>query len=116
MTIDQEFQEYAQSLPQIYREILESFPRIEPTRKKGFALGFQTLASDFESRKLPYQLGEVIEASSQLEQHGLVTIKNRVFLYPTESGERLIQALTGHEPLRSKVPPLPPPPSLVSHV
>ncbi len=113
MTSDQELQNYAQSLPEIYREILGAFPRVEPTRKAGFGLGFQTLASDFESRKLPYQLGDVIEASGQLEQHGLVTIKNRVFLYPTASGERLIHVMTGHQPSPSKVPPLPPPPALV---
>ena len=112
MPTDDELRVYAQSLPPIYGEILAAFQRIEPTRRAGYGLGFQTLASDFESRKLSYALSDVIQACDQLERHGLVEIKHRVFVHPTEYGERLIQAMTGHKPSTSCVPPLPPPPAL----
>ena len=47
MPSDQELRAYAQTLPTIYREILAAFPRIEPGRKAGYGLAFQTLAADF---------------------------------------------------------------------
>jgi hypothetical protein len=112
MPTDKELLDYARSLPAIYREILAAFRRIEPTRRAGYGLGFQTLASDFESRNLSYALGDVIQACDQLEKHGLVTIKHRVFVHPTEYGERLIEAMTGNKASASTVPPLPPPPAL----
>jgi hypothetical protein len=112
MPTDEELRVYAQSLPAIYREILAAFQRIEPTRKAGYGLGFQTLASDFESSKLAYALSDIIQACDQLEQHGLVEIKHRVFVHPTEYGERLIEAMTGRKASLPSIPPLPPPPAL----
>ena len=113
MAIDQELREYAESLPPIYREILAAFPRIEPNRKAGYGLGFQTLAADFDDRGLEFTLGEVIQACEELERNGLVVIKHRVFVSPTERGERLISAITGKKPKAVTVPPLPVPPDLV---
>lgn len=112
MSTDTEVQAYIEELPPIYREILASFPRLEPSRKRGYGLGFQTLATDFESRRLGFTLGQVMQACRQLEEHGLVKIKHRLFVYPTGQGERLISALTGSEAAEETVPPLPPPPRL----
>jgi len=110
--MDKELSEYAAKLPPIYREILAAFPRIEPNRRAGYGLGFQTLAADFEDRELGFTLGQVIQACEQLEKHRLVKIKYGVFVYPTEDGEQLIQEITGKEPAETGVPPLPAPPRL----
>ena len=48
MATEEELRHYAESLPPIYREILGAFPRLEPSRKQGYGLAFQTLAVDFE--------------------------------------------------------------------
>jgi hypothetical protein len=112
MSTDDELHAYIEELPVIYREILAAFPRLEPNRKRGYGLGFQTLAADFESRKLGFTLGQVIQACQQLQEHRLVKIKHGIFVYPTERGERLIAAITGEEPAQETVPPLPAPPRL----
>ena len=78
MITDAQLQAYAKELPDIYREILAAFPRIEPTRSQGYGLAFQTLAADFESRKLGLGLGEIIQACEQLGHHGLVEINTRL--------------------------------------
>lgn len=111
MATDEALQKYAQNLPEIYREILSAFPRIEPTRKAGYGLAFQTLASDFESRGIHFRLGDIIQACQQLQEHQFVEIKHRIFVHPTEKGERLIAILTGQQAAESKVPALPSPPA-----
>ena len=46
MATDEQLKSYAESLPSIYREILTAFPRMEPNRRQGYGLAFQTLAAD----------------------------------------------------------------------
>ncbi|MFW6162544.1 MAG: hypothetical protein ACODAJ_07215 [Planctomycetota bacterium] len=112
MATEIEWREYVEALPEIYREILAAFPRIDPSRKMGYGLGFQTLAAHFEEQGLGFSLADVMQACRQLEEKGLVEIKHRLFVCPTERGERLISVLTGVEPTPSTVPPLPTPPEL----
>jgi hypothetical protein len=69
------------------------------------------LAADLESSGRRFSLGEIIQACQQLEEHGLVKIKHRIFVHPTEYGERLISVLTGEEPAATLVPALPSPPA-----
>jgi len=107
-----EYREYAETLPEIYREVLAAFARIEPNRKAGYGLALQTIAADFEGRGLGFTLGDTIEACQQLQDKGFVQIKNRIFVHPTERGERLITVITGREPRRASIPPLPAPPRL----
>lgn len=104
-----EYREYADTLPKIYREILAAFARIEPNRKAGYGLALQTIAADSESRGLGFTLGDIIEACQQLQNNEFVQIKNRIFVLPTERGERLIAVITGKEPRRASIPPLPTP-------
>jgi hypothetical protein len=111
MATDEQLRAYAQSLPEIYREILAAFPRLEPNRKRGYGLAFQSLLADFESRGLEFDLGQIIQACEQLQQHGLMEIKHRIFVHPTETGERLVTALSDQEPSPSGVPALPLPPA-----
>jgi hypothetical protein len=106
------YSEYAERLPDIYREILAAFPRIEPHRKAGYGLAFQTIAADFESRGTEYTLGAVIQACEQLRDNGLVEIQYGIFVRPTDRGELVITAITGKEPRPAEIPPLPPPPRL----
>ena len=111
MATDEQLKSYAESLPPIYREILAAFPRIEPARKQGFGLAFQTLSTDFESRHTGFTLGEIIQACQALEQQHIVEIKHRIFAYPTQLGERLIGVLTGQHTPEVLVPELPSPPA-----
>lgn len=108
MLTDEQLRAYARGLPPIYREILAAFPRIEPNRKAGYGLAFQTIASDFEGRGLGFRIGEIIKACEQLQQQGIVEIKHRIFVHPTEAGERLIAAVTGQQAPQEEVPALPP--------
>lgn len=111
MPTDKEILDYAKSLPEIYREIFATFPRMEPTRRVGYGLAFQSIAADFADRELPYTLAEIILAGERLQQNGLVEIKHRIFLQPTELGERVIAALTGQRAPQVTVPDLPSPPA-----
>ena len=86
---------YAKGLPEIYREILAAFPAIDPGRKAGYGVAFQTLAVNFWNTGRGYSLGEVQEACKQLESSGFIEIKNGIFAHPTELGEQLIAAVTG---------------------
>lgn len=110
MATDEQLKSYVESLPPIYREILASFPRIEPNRKQGFGLAFQTLAADFEDQQKGITLGEIIQACQALEQQRIVEIKHRIFAYPTQLGERLIATMTGEHAPEVMVPELPSPP------
>jgi hypothetical protein len=112
MATAEQVHEYVESLPPIYREILRAFPRIQPNRKAGYGLGFQTLAADFEREGLAPTMGEIILACQELERQGLVQIKHGLLVHPTERGERLIAAITGREAPAVTVPPLPVPPDL----
>ena len=100
--------EYLNGLGNIYRDILSAFPRLEPTRKSGYGLAYGTL---FEYLRSNYSPDEIKEACSQMERGGAVSIKNRMFVHPTELGEEIIAALTGTKAAQPHVPPFSPPPS-----
>lgn len=102
-------QEYVDSLPKIYRDIMLAFPSLEPTRKAGYGLAYQTLYERLQKEK--HSLGEIIRACEAMELGGAVQIKNRIFVHPTTVGEEIIAALTGNEPADMiAVPPFPQPP------
>ncbi|HUY34084.1 MAG TPA: hypothetical protein VMV69_15150 [Pirellulales bacterium] len=111
MPTEQDIRAYARSLPRIYQEILSAFPNIEPNRKAGYGLAFQTISADFEERGVGISLGEVIKACDQLAQHSLIEIKHKIFAHPTEYGEQVIEAITGGQTATCEVPVLPSPPS-----
>lgn len=113
MATAEQFDAYAASLPDVYREILAAFPRIEPNRSPRFGLAYQSLWADLQQRDLGISLGELMEACQQLAGKGLVEIKRGMFVHPTDTGEQLIRAVTGKEAGPIKVPLPPPPPSLM---
>ena len=108
MPTDYEMAEYAKRLPPIYRDIMAAFPEIEPGRKSGYGLAFQTLAMHFANSRKGYGLGEVQDACMRLAESGFIEIKNGIFAHPTDLGEQLIAAVTNRPRApRSAVPQLP---------
>jgi len=108
MPIDAEMAAYAKNLPDIYRDIMAAFPAIEPRRKAGYGLAFQTLAMHFANTRRGYGLGEVQEACMRLADSGFIEIKNGIFAHPTDLGEQLIATVTDRpRASRSAVPNLP---------
>jgi len=108
MPSDAEMTAYAQNLPDIYRDIMAAFPAIEPRRKAGYGLAFQTLAMHFANTGSGYGLGEVQEACMRLADSGFIEIKNEIFAHPTDLGEQLIATVTDRpRASRSAVPDLP---------
>lgn len=105
MPNDAEMIAYAKNLPPIYRDVLEAFPAIEPGRKAGYGLAFQTLAMHFTNTNREYSLGDVQLACEQLAEEGFIEIKNEIFAHPTDLGEQLIAAVTGKQ--RASTPNLP---------
>ncbi len=95
MPSDAQMADYAERLPPVYRDIVTAFPTIEPCRKAGYGLAFQTLAMHFANTRRGYSLGEVQEACERLAEHGFIEIKNGIFAHPTDLGEQLITVVTG---------------------
>ena len=108
MPTDEQVAAYARGLPPIYRDILAAFPDIEPGRRAGYGLAFQTLAAHFANTGGPWRLGDVQAACQQLANSGFFQIRNGIFAHPTELGEKLIAAVA-EKPLASasSVPQLP---------
>jgi hypothetical protein len=108
MPSDAEMIAYAKNLPPIYHDILAAFPAIEPGRKAGYGLAFQTLAVHFANTGRGHSLGDVQQACKELADAGFIEIKNRIFAHPTPLGEQLIAAVTGAPPAsNSSLPKLP---------
>ena len=84
--------EYVNSLPEIYRDILAAFPQFNPTRKAGQGLTFQSLHSALDGK---YTLGQIIKACENMATGSVIEIERKLFAYPTSLGEELITAITG---------------------
>jgi len=97
-------EQYLQSLPDIYRDILAAFPELEPTRKAGYGLAYQTLYEALRSR---YSMGDIVQACQQMEAGGAVEIKHQIFVHPTDQGEQIIEGLTGKKAPSSHLPAFP---------
>jgi hypothetical protein len=104
---DPAFAEYVKNLPEIYQDILRSFPATDPYRKIGFGLAIQTVHVALDGK---YSLGILAQAINEMEKHGAVTISHGIFVHPTTLGESIIAQLTGHSATAQTVPPFSPPP------
>lgn len=98
--------EYVNSLPQVYRDILAAFPQFDPTRKSGYGLSYQSLYSAFDGK---YNLEQLRMACEKMAEGGVAEIKNEIFVHPTTLGEKLIAAVTGGNVPEPVVPPFYPP-------
>ena len=99
-------QEYVDSLPEIYRDILAAFPQLEPYRNAGDGLAYQTL---YEGLQRKHSLGAIIQACEQMAKGNAVVMRAGIFVCPTEVGEEIIAALTGKKPSERRVPDFPTP-------
>lgn len=109
MPTDAELKAYAVKLPAIYRDILAAFPEVEPGRKAGYGLAFQTLAIHFATHRVGHALGEVERACRRLADSGFIDIRNEIFAHPTDLGEQLIAAVSGIRAPVENLPELPVP-------
>lgn len=107
MPTDDELAAYAKKLPPIYRDIMAAFPAIEPSRKAGYGLAFQTLAVHFANTRHEHGLEDVRAACMRLAEEDFLEIRNGIFAHPTELGEQLIAILTAKP---RAISPSPPPP------
>ena len=98
--------EYIRNLPQIYTDILGIFSKLEPGRKAGYGLAFQTLFAELGKY---YSFGEITKACENMAEGGAVEIKNKIFVHPTELGEEIIAEMTGKKASPENVPPFLPP-------
>jgi hypothetical protein len=98
--------EYLRGLPTIYQNILQSFPKLEPGRKAGYGLAYQTLSAALSKY---YSFGEIVKACENMADGGAVEIRNKIFVHPTELGEEIIAEMTGQKAPQEEVPPFLPP-------
>ena len=98
--------EYVNSLPEIYRDILAAFPQFNPTRKVGQGLPFQSLDSALDHK---YRFDQIKTACESMAAGGVMEIKHDIFACPTPLGEELITAITGIAAPTLEVEPFPPP-------
>ncbi|MEX0867295.1 MAG: hypothetical protein WD030_08045 [Pirellulales bacterium] len=99
-------QEYVAGLPDIYRDIFLAYSSLDPSRRHGQGLAFQSLYAELDGK---YGLGEIQSACEQMAAGGAVEIRNRIFAHPTELGEQIIEQLAGREAPRGSIPPFVPP-------
>jgi hypothetical protein len=90
----------------LYRDILQAFPALNPSRKKGEGAAFQTLYSYFHRKGMIYEIWEIIAACEGMQEAGIVEIKNEIFVHPTEEGELLINGVAP-EPVHADIPKFP---------
>ena len=97
--------DYLQTLPEIYKDVLAAFRTLDPARMVGEGLAYQSLFTALNGK---YSLGQVHAACRELAKGGAVEFKNEIFVHPTMMGENLIEAITGYPP--AQLPPFSPPP------
>lgn len=101
---------YVKNLPDIYRDVLETYPRFNSTRIAGDGLAYQSLYSALSDAEKGYTLGQIKKACENMADVGLMVIKHSIFACPTSKGEELISAITGRVTPVSDVPPIEAPP------
>jgi hypothetical protein len=98
--------EYTRTLPEIYRDILNAFPLIEPARASGDGLTYQSIYVHLREK---WSLDEIIKACEKMKEGGAVELRMRLFVCPTPLGESIIASLTGKKPSERQVPAFPVP-------
>lgn len=107
---DEQLREYAAKLPQIYRDIFAIFDEAAPERHRREALTTGTVVGEMLANTV-FTASEIDEALELLVERDFLTRghKSLPSLAPTELGERLLTAVTGHESQKRRAPPLPQP-------
>lgn len=110
-TVDQ-LREYAAKLPEIYKDVLIAFPKIDPERRRGDAAVIDRnifFRFQLKSVESPLREWDIRQAINALCDAGILDTNEFNSLFPTEVGERLITLLTGHEAKVYTIPELPTP-------
>ena len=95
---------YVESLPEIYRDILQAFWMFNPLKRPGFGVAIQSLYSVLSEKE--YSLGQIREACLKMQAGQVVEIRNDIFVHPTRIGDELIDFINRDRP--SLVPEFPP--------
>lgn len=111
---DEQLKSYAESLPDVYRAVLDSYVQYNsngyPLRRRGGAmLTLETIEERMMIRYPLFRSGDAEAALDRLVEKGLVSEVSEPILHykPTALGERLITAITGGEHVPEDVPQLP---------
>jgi len=109
---DEQLREYAAKLPPIYRDILAAFPKADPARRQGDAVGLERLQQALPGEEFATtrpSLRDFNEAVGNLCFEEMLEKTDFAGVYPTELGERLIAEITGRKAPVKVVPALPAP-------
>ena len=117
---DVQLRDYVAKLPQIYKDILCAFPKVNSRRRREEAVAESSLIGTVMDDHENYLADEVGEALHNFAESKMLTIETKQYLTPggggthsyriikpTPLGERLIKAQTGVAPLVKYVPKLP---------
>ena len=99
-------QEYIAGLAPIYCDILSAFPRLEPGRKEGYGLAYQTLSAELRDQ---YSFDEIKTACEKMAAADVVVIRLGIFVCPTPLGEEIIAEIVGRKAPAQHVPDFVPP-------
>ena len=107
---DDQLREYAAKLPQIYKDLLAAFPKVDPDRRSGDPVAIFKLEEQLESDDRDVRLEDVQSAFKKLVlQRFIRSIGGTTYCAPTPIGERLISVITNHVPRPATIPELPQP-------
>ena len=106
-TMVQISQEYLNELPDIYRDILRSYPIFNPQRKLGSGVALQSLYAVLHDKE--WTPSQIRVACERMAEGGVLEIKDDIWTFPTELGRELIERLSEGELPEEKVPPFVPP-------
>lgn len=127
---DDQLREYAVKLPQIYKDILCAFPKFAPDRIRFEPLLESTLIGEVLDADESHRTSLIEEALKTLTFQNLLSTNQDypgygggygdgggggrpapqpIRYWPTETGERLIEILSGHKAKKVSLPALPKP-------
>ena len=106
---DQQLREYAEKLPDIYREILAVFPAASPFRRTGDGLTGETIEEYVTDKNPDIRADDVFEALTNLVNQQFLDCSHNIIFQPSPIGERLITIVTGRAPRKIPIPDLPAP-------
>ena len=108
---DDQLREYAAKLPQIYKDLLAAFPKVDPDRRSGDPVKVFEIEELLVNEASDVRIQDFQKAINQLvSQKFLRDIGGSLnYCAPTVLGERLITLITNHVPRPASIPELPEP-------
>lgn len=97
-------QQFADSLPDIYRDILKAIPRFNSQRELGAGIAIQSLYASLDNR---YSLSQVRLVCERMAEAGVLELRHEIFVYPTELGTELVRQVAAESFAEAAVPEFP---------